>query len=64
MQLYKNIKDPTTNTIAGATVRQLVTAVLERVELADPPQCLQAYRELSPLYKIRPKFLVAGHKKW
>ena len=39
-------KDPTTNTIAGATVRQLVPAVLERVEVADHPNdkctlCLQ-----------------------
>ena len=62
MQLYKNIKDPTTNTIAGATVRQLVTAVLEHVELADPPQRLQACREFSPFYKTCPKFLVAAHK--
>ena len=28
-------KDSATNTIAGATVRQLVPVVLERVELAD-----------------------------
>ena len=28
-------KDPTTNTIAGATVRQLVPVVLERVEQAS-----------------------------
>ena len=34
-------KDPTTNTIAGATVRQLVPAVLERVEVADQPKSLQ-----------------------
>ena len=32
-------KDPTTNTIAGATVRQLVPAVLERVEVADNDRC-------------------------
>lgn len=32
-------KDQTTNTIAGATVRQLVPIVLERVELADSDSC-------------------------
>ncbi len=32
-------KDPTTNTIAGATVRQLVPVVLERVEIADSDRC-------------------------
>ena len=32
-------KDPTTNTIAGATVRHLVPVVLERVEMADSESC-------------------------
>ena len=47
-------KDNTVNTIAGATVRQLVPVVLERVSMADPDAppctlCLQhAYEEPSP----------------
>ena len=47
-------KDNTVNTIAGATVRQLVPVVMERVALADPDAppckfCLQcAYLEPSP----------------
>ena len=46
-------KDNTVNTIAGATVRQLVPVVMERVALADPNQgpcklCKHAYLEPSP----------------
>ena len=45
-------KDPTTNTIAGATVRQLVPAVLERVEVADGDKCNQhCYEEPGKVVK-------------